>query len=101
MGTHTGGTSGLELLISMTQNRTLEEVLEQLPGKDEDVFTELMRRHWYESLFNDLSEEERQVVIEASIFRRLMTPSALRAVSQCAETDKIIDKLINRFVLMF
>ncbi len=96
-----GVPAALELLISMTQNRTLEEVLEQLPGKDEDVFTELMRRHWYESLFNDLSEEERQVVIEASIFRRLMTPSALRAVSQCAETDEIIDKLINRFVLMF
>lgn len=91
----------LNILISMTSNRTLDEAMERLPEKDYDPLAAATSGQWFKSLFDELSPEERQVATEASIFRRPTSRRALMKVSQCARVDEIIDKLLDRFILTF
>ncbi|HEU5383248.1 MAG TPA: tetratricopeptide repeat protein [Ktedonobacteraceae bacterium] len=95
-----GVPAALKFLISMTEYIPLENVLEQLPGNNEDALTEMMKR-LCEGSFHALSEEERQVAMAASIFRRPMALGPLLAVSQDPQTNQIIIRLINRFILAF
>jgi len=91
--------NALEIFIAMTTKRSLQNILERLPNYD--PYLDETRRRWFDSLFNELSAEERQVASEVSIFRRPTSRDALIGVSRCPNADRVIDALVDRFIIMF
>src|SRR5579859_3770458 len=49
----------LNILISMTSRRTVDDVLEKLPDEDYDPLMAETNRQWFKSLFDELSPDER------------------------------------------
>ena len=91
--------AAINILISLTINRGLKDVLKELP--DYDPFVAASSRQWLDELWSELPSNSQQMLKEISALRRPAERATLLAICQQPEGDRILDDLVGRFIVTF
>jgi tetratricopeptide (TPR) repeat protein len=89
-----GHPKALEIFIARSRTYPVSELLSSLP-----IFKEELTSEWLMPLLSELSEEEKSVAIDLSVFDRPFSYESMRKLYPERQTERLVSKLIDRFIL--
>lgn len=89
-----GHPKALEIFIARSRTFPVSDLLSSLP-----IFKEELMNEWLMPLLSELPEEEKSVAIDISVFDRPLSYEAMRRLYPEKQTDGLVSKLIDRFIL--
>jgi tetratricopeptide (TPR) repeat protein len=89
----------INILVSLTSTHKLKDLLKELPNYD--PFLKTSSKRWLDKLWLELPFGDQQMLKGISVLRRPVEESALLTICQQPESDRILDDLIDRFIVTF
>lgn len=91
--------AAINILISLTVNRGLKDLLKELPNYD--PFVAASSRQWLDELWSELPYDNQQMLKGIAVLRRPAERAMLLAICQQPEGDRALDDLVGRFIVTF